>query len=441
MVISMKISKFIRHVGGNFAVTAAVAAPAMFGTIGLGMDFVLLHQQEDRLQEAADAAALASVRELGLAGSPSAKAAQVQQVAESYAYSAFFDNPEEGGASGNLSVEATTDDKTSQVEVNLSYTWTPMFAQYFNSGVTPIKVSASAELAGGALTCVVGLMPPQLFAKASIHLDNSSYLKADNCAVFSNSTSRYGLRADADAKLHAQSICSAGGVITFGKAEFLPRPITDCPKVDDPLESRVPPAYGGCTDTNLVITGDSQLTPGVYCGGLTISDAAVAKLDKGNYIIKDGPLIVKDTATLQGKNVSFFLTGDGSVVDFGSDTTIDLEATDTGSMAGLLFFEDRNVNYSFNFNPFNLTNLPAAVRLHKISSNNANNLLGTVYLPRGILLIDANQPVADASAYTAIIVGRLWLTQGPTLTLNSDYTDTTVPVPGGLLGTRPILVH
>ncbi len=80
------------------------------------------------------------------------------------------------------------------------------------------------------------------------------------------------------------------------------------------------------------------------------------------------------------------------------------------------------------------------MRLHKISSNNARNLLGTIYLSRSILLVDADAPVADASAYTAIITGRLWLQAGPTLTLNANYSKTTVPVPGGLMGTEPMLV-
>jgi len=437
----MCFKKFFSHIGGNFAVTVAVAAPAMFGSIGLGVDFVLLEQQKSRLQEAADAAALASVKELQLSGSASAKASQVQQVASTYAYSMFFDDADKGEASGNLLVETQTIDKTSEVEVKLSYTWAPMFAQYFSSNVTPIKVSAGAQLAGGALTCVIGLMPPQIFAKSSIHLDNDSFLKADNCAVFSNSTSRYGLRADANASMQAQSICSAGGVITFGKASFTPRPITDCPKIDDPLASRVAPAYGGCNYTDMVVSADAVLNPGVYCGGLTINGNATASLTPGNYIIKDGPLMVQDSATFFGEGVSFFLTGDDSEINFGADSTIDLTATDVGSMAGLLFYEDRNVDYSFSFNPFDLNNLPGEVRIHRISSNKANNLLGTLYLPRSILLVDADAPVADSSAYTAIITGRLWLTQGPTLTLNSDYTDTTVPVPGGLLGIKPILVN
>jgi hypothetical protein len=240
--------------------------------------------------------------------------------------------------------------------------------------------------------------------------------------------------------MKAQSICTAGGVITFGRAYFTPSPIRDCPKIEDPLASRAAPIVSSCMEQDLEITGDTVLKPGVYCGGLTVSGNSIAELDPGVYIIKDGPLIVKDNATLTSKGVNFFLTGDNSTFHFEKDTTIDLAALDSGAMAGLLFFEDRNVSHSFDFNPFDLNNLPPEVRLNTISSNNARNLLGTIYLSKSIFLIDSDAPVADASAYTAIITGRLWLQKGPTLTLNADYSKTTVPVPNGLIGTKPILV-
>ena len=56
-------------------------------------------------------------------------------------------------------------------------------------------------------------------------------------------------------------------------------------------------------------------------------------------------------------------------------------------------------------------------------------------------MIAAQAPVADSSAYTAIVVGRMWLRKGPTLVLNSDYAATDVPVPAGLGGTKTSLVE
>lgn len=228
--------------------------------------------------------------------------------------------------------------------------------------------------------------------------------------------------------------------MTTKSATFSPKPLTDCPKIEDPLEKRVAPAYNGCNFNNLIVDTKTTLMPGVYCGGLRVENGAEVTLQKGIYVIKDGPLVVADTSAFIGDAVGFYLTGADSEFDFQEDTTIDLTAMETGSMAGLLFFEDRSVPHSFLFDPFDLENLPPDVRLHKISSNNARNLLGTIYLSKSLLLVNAEAPVADASPYTAIVTARLWLQEGPTLTLNADYTDTEVPVPDGIIGTKPVLV-
>ncbi|MEM9279335.1 MAG: hypothetical protein AAGA76_12240, partial [Pseudomonadota bacterium] len=387
----------------------------------------------------ADVAALASVKELGLSGT---NETIVKEVGASYAKSAFQQEDEISGGTGIFTVDVQPDKQDRTVVVALSYEWKPFLAHIFDYRVTPIKVSATAGLAGRSLTCIVGLMQPERLAKSSIHLDDKSVVKADECAVYSNSVSRFGLRADNASAMSASTICSAGGVLEFGfgsTANFQPKPITDCPQIQDPLVARKAPNVGACDFTNLQISTDQKLDPGVYCGGLLVSGNASVTLNPGLYTMKDGPLVVDDTASFIGSKVSFFLTGDDSVFDFRAGTSIDLAASETGAMAGLLFFEDRNVSYSFDFNPFFLKYLPSDVRLHKISSNDARNLLGTLYLSRSILLVDADAPVADTSAYTAIITGRLWLREGPTLTLNANLTDTKVPVPDGLIGTDPVL--
>jgi len=59
-------------------------------------------------------------------------------------------------------------------------------------------------------------------------------------------------------------------------------------------------------------------------------------------------------------------------------------------------------------------------------------LLGTIYMPKGRLIIDANKPIADKSAYTVLVVQRIDLHSGPNLILNSDYSASDVPVPPGV---------
>jgi hypothetical protein len=71
-------------------------------------------------------------------------------------------------------------------------------------------------------------------------------------------------------------------------------------------------------------------------------------------------------------------------------------------------------------------------REHKILSDNARTLLGTIYMPQGRLIIDASKPIADKSAYTVLVVRQIDLHAGPNLFLNSDYSATDVPVPKGV---------
>ena len=75
-----------------------------------------------------------------------------------------------------------------------------------------------------------------------------------------------------------------------------------------------------------------------------------------------------------------------------------------------------------------------------MQSDDARNLLGTIYLPRGVLAIGSNARVADQSAYTVVIADSVVLTGGPNMILNANYGSTNVPVPEGV-GPRPVTLE
>jgi hypothetical protein len=94
-------------------------------------------------------------------------------------------------------------------------------------------------------------------------------------------------------------------------------------------------------------------------------------------------------------------------------------------MAGLLFFEDREVIFKFP---------------HIIASNDARNLVGTIYLPGNTLEINSTKPIADKSDYTVIIARKFDMKDGPELVLNTDYESSPIPVPDGVGNkSRPIV--
>ncbi len=138
----------------------------------------------------------------------------------------------------------------------------------------------------------------------------------------------------------------------------------------------------------------------------------------GVYVLKDGPLNVTGSSAIKGTGVGFYFNDDKATFTFDTGTTIELSAPTSGEMAGLLFFGSRSQN-----NP-----------VYKIFSDHARQLLGTIYLPKGEISIDANQPIADQSAYTAIVARKLTANSGPTITLNTNYDASDVPVPDGIRG-------
>lgn len=415
------IGAFSEDRGGSIAVITAICAPAMFAILALAVDYVMLAGIQSRLQAAADASALASVKELSLAG---ATKNQVEAVAIAFAHNNLKEDqsskpPQDGNG---VSVAVDVLKEKGIVEVALEKKWTPVFLHFLGDKVNPIHVKARARIIGRRLACVIGLsklVPP------GVQLWKDASLTADGCDVYSNTDLPTGLIVNDNASLKANLICVTGGYIAINPGAVSPEPITDCPPYEDPLASRIAPKVGSCDHIATVIVNQKRtLNPGVYCGGLVILGKSKVKLNPGTYIIHNGLLKVAGSASMTGENVGFYLSGLASLMYFDSGSTIDLTAPKGGPLAGILFFEDRKA---------------VPLRVHRIGSNNARNLLGTIYLPLGILLIDANSPVADNSAYTAIVVRSLQLREGPKLVLHSDYQATDVPVPDGLIVGRAIL--
>jgi hypothetical protein len=130
-------------------------------------------------------------------------------------------------------------------------------------------------------------------------------------------------------------------------------------------------------------------------------------------------LVVKDNAILTGSSVGLFFTGDAATFTFAAESTIDLKAPTSGPLAGLLVFASRT---------------QSSKAVHRILSNNARVMAGTIYIPNGELRIDASKPIADQSAYTAIVANTMRLYGGPHLILNTNYSETDIPVPDGIKG-------
>jgi Flp pilus assembly protein TadG len=401
------IARFRRNEAGGVAITLALAVPAIAVGVAVGADYTMLNKEKSRLQAAVDAAALASARELRLSTTNLA-------IVDAAVQGVFKANVAQSKWSGSASAATTLLNNGGSVRVSGQETVPTVMGTVLATQPTVIHATATARMLGGAPICVIALDPS---ASNALGLEKDARLTGVGCAVYSDSTHANGIQAKNSAQVIAALICSAGGVV--GNASGLsPAPTTDCPSIPDPFASRSMPVVGPCLQTNLVISGGTQsLNPGVYCGGIRITGGATVTLNSGEFIMKDGAIRVDGNSSLTGANVGFYLTGAGAALNFDSGAnTINLTAPVSGSLAGLLVAEDR-------------TNAPG--QNHQILSDNARNLLGTVYLPRGGLYVASNAPVADQSAYTIIVANTIKLSAGPNLVLNSNYGSTNIPTPAG----------
>lgn len=430
-----RLKSFLADRRGNIAMVFGLSLPVLGGATAAAVDLNTWWAAKVRLQAAVDGAALAAAQEFQLASSTSSS---VSRTAESYVRGKLADK---GPTPTTVTTAAGALTRTVQVDATAQVS--PILSRIISERVQYVTATATAKLSSGAPVCMIGLDPS---VAGTLTFDSKSQLTADRCAIFSNSAHPQGLSAGKQAKGTAALFCSHGGYQN-DRASLSPAPVTDCPIVRDPLATRPRPLVGSCTDTSLTISKSTRmLLPGTYCGGLKVTDKSSVTLLPGIYVILDGALSVDQKSSFTGTNVGLYFVGDKSSLLFDKDSTISLTAPKDGVMAGLLLMEDLNIvapvlpPLPIDLDLLGLTAgspppLPLGappMRNYRIISDNARQLLGTVYLPNGRLMIDSKKTLADQSAYTVIVVRRLELFDGPNLQLNANYGATDIPVPAGV---------
>jgi hypothetical protein len=428
--------------------------------IGNVIDYMSIRNQQGNLQDVADRAAIAAAQELVVFKGSNDRVDSVAQT--------FVD----ANYARTHTTEAEIVNNGRGVKVRVTSKPQSFFPGPISDGVKEVVSEATAEISGGGYVCMIGLDEN---APSTLDMSDKAKVTAENCAIYSNSRNKGSLKLHSLARVKADLVCVAGGVSGPATAVTPNAPITDCPPLNDPLRDRPEPNVGLLTCDNIlgassilgkdllgkdgllnldllsgglggllgglgekvkmlntilagdlvgnlapgaIVTGKTTLEPGTYCGGINIIGGEVT-LKPGTYVLNNGGLNVMSGGKLMGENVGFYLTGalGLSTVQFAPSSTISLTAPRTGDMAGMLFFEDRRVLLKFP---------------HIIASNNARNLVGTIYLPGNTLQINSKDPIADQSDYTVIIAKKFEMKDGPELVLNTDYESSLVPVPEGV---------
>jgi hypothetical protein len=145
------------------------------------------------------------------------------------------------------------------------------------------------------------------------------------------------------ASLSARNIFLSGGyALSAGSIMTASRYLTThTSSVADPYARLELPTYPGCTRKRYRLDeGKTEtVSPGIYCGGMEVSDGATLNLDPGTYILDRGNFTVSRDSTVNGTGVSLLLTShtrsNYGAVDIRAGSRIELTAPALGATAGI----------------------------------------------------------------------------------------------------------
>ena len=408
---------------GQSTVVIALVLPVLMGFVGLGVDLGALRYQQRKLQVVADAGALAGAGEISTANPSNA----------SYAASvAIARNNYVAGVNGNqspvinlppLSGPHTGD--SNFVEIIISQNAPTFFARIF--GVTSASISARAVGGlGSGSGCIYVLSPTgTTFSASGGAIVNSS------CGIFVDSSNSQALSSSGGACVSAPQIGIVGGYSIQSNGSCNPpqtTPTTGMTPASDPLGYVQPPTWSSCTHTgtySLSGGGNATIDPGVYCGGINVSGGSTLKLNPGTYILNGQGLNVSGGSNIKGSSVTFYNTcGSGCVGSYGpiqlsGGSTTTLSAPTSGSMTGILFFQDRSIN---------------SATPNTVSGGSGASFEGALYFSTTTLNYSGGSKTSTA-AYTAVVAKSVSFSGGSGF--NSDYSS----LSGGSPIKRPALME
>lgn len=369
---------------GFVLMTGVIACVTLFAFLGLAVDVGYLETQKLRVQTAADAAAAGGA----VAKSNGGNAAAVTAAGQ-------YDSGLNGFTNGTNSATVTINNPPSSgyyttnsayVEAIVSQPTSTFFMRIV--GINSVTVTArGVAKAPAASGCIYVLSPtaPQAFYMNGAHnvttacgaLVNSD---ATNATYFNGAFNWTG-------PLSMVGNYSFGGAYNFSPGS----PVTGISSFSDPLSYLTPPAIGSCTYTNYTQTGafNVTLSPGTYCGGITLNGAGNVTVSSGQYILTGstglsvvGAVNISQSGTT---GVTIYNTGTGAI-SFAGASNVSLTAPTTGTYAGILFYQD-----------------PSDTAAATVTGASNANYVGALYFPDAAL----NYSGASNGAYTILVAQTL----------------------------------
>jgi Tfp pilus assembly protein PilX len=331
----------------------------LLGAVGLAVDASNLYAHRQMAQAAADAAAqagLLSFRDgsynVNMLATPYTCTASDTNTSCAYAAANGFKN----AANPNDTVTVTYGDANSAskpagvtLPAGVSPSWMTVTITR-NVPTTLIRLVGAANSASITVSATAALTSP---LPCFLTLSNSGTglnftggnLTLQDCGMVVDSNMSVSGGTITVTPVPPGSIQYAGSYSPGGTVSPHPTPSSG---LTDPFANISPPTYNStCTYTNYSFSGSGSttLSPGTYCGGIKISGGSVTfNPSTQPYVLLGGGFTLSG-GTATGTGVTFYNTSDSSH-SYGpvnlSGGTSDLSAPSSGSLAGMLFFQDRS---------------------------------------------------------------------------------------------------
>jgi hypothetical protein len=391
----------------------------LFGVLGLAVDLGMAYFTRQQAQAAADAAAMAAATYAtnggpitcgangAICGSDTTCAypnvsPATNDLQSGCLYAAANGFVNSGIQSVKLSANTTAppgvtgNSPSYWVKATVSARPNTLFGRFGGLNQFTINAAATAGVAYYAAGACLYVLDPT--ASSAFTAAGSTSLTA-TCGIFVNSNSASAVNLSGSASVTSTQILINGSYSRSNNASISPTPTTHAGTQADPLASFEMPTFSNhCDYTNYSVSSGTAVTmsPGVYCGGITITGGTVTA-NSGLYILNGSGLSISGSSSLSGTGVTFFNTGQYSGHSIGPITVsggavTNLSAPNSGDYRGMLFVQDRNLTYTSNNN---------------FSGSAGSTLTGSLYFPTtGVTYAGTT----TTGSYTALVAKTVTMT-------------------------------
>ena len=461
------MTEYVGDTRGQVGVIFALATLPLIALTSAALDYSQLTKERNAISSGLDAAVLAA------ANNNAIEEAEKHLYAETH----FLAN-----YSGELELNLTPSLEADRVRLTAEGELELSFGNLVGIENLPVFEASAATLANENTICLLALNET---SSQSILFEGGINYSSPTCAVYANSKHQNAITSRSIRVPEAKSFCSVGGAqgefspYAKGECRTVTDPYAKTPAPTIPATCDVPlrdlivfkdpsgqaaqdyrrewflgaltsglaafqdtgslssavqaffsyeldPIYDVDMNDNIEISqnrtgSDVDIKPGVFCGGLTVDGINVDFLP-GEYIMKDGPISFINGAEAVAKDVTFILSGTGSVLNIQSQSAVLLKAPSEGVRRGLAVMEAVDRSGPANRKPEEKNSM--------IAEGGSLQVTGTIYLPQQKLeIMGKNTAIGSMAPATSFIADTLHISggAGARMDIGVDHVEAGVP--------------